>query len=211
MPHPHDFALLNDLLDGRLAGEAALELRRRIADEPDLSAAWDDLQRMREGLKALPSPAVPAGFLDSVRSRAGLSTVQEPGAGAPSLAREPGRIFRLRPVRPWMLAAAGLGVVAGVAAWLAAGKQSEETQPGTATAARPTYRQAASSNAKETSPADEVSGSRQGEVPPPGETRPGDLGASDRRAGKGSPPDAAAPASGPSAKPLPAGAPGRFG
>src|SRR5205814_6820935 len=138
------------LLDGRLAGEAALELRRRIADEPDLSAAWDDLQRMREGLKALPSPAVPAGFLDSVRSRAGLSTMNEVGSGTgpPSLAKEPGRIFRLRPVRPWMLAAAGLGVVAGVAAWLAAGKQSEETQPGTATAARPTYRQAASSNAK---------------------------------------------------------------
>lgn len=72
MLHPHDEALLYDLLDGRLAPAAADEVRRRIDDEPELRAAWDDLGRIRAHLRALPTTPVPDAFVASVRARAGL-------------------------------------------------------------------------------------------------------------------------------------------
>ena len=43
MSHPHDVALLYDLVDGRLGERAAAELRQRIADEPGLRATWDEI------------------------------------------------------------------------------------------------------------------------------------------------------------------------
>ena len=72
MLHPHDEALLYDLLDGRLAPAAADEVRRRIDDEPELRAAWDDLGRIRAHLRALPTTPVPEAFGAAVRARAGL-------------------------------------------------------------------------------------------------------------------------------------------
>src|SRR5690348_2273379 len=131
MTHPHDLALLYDLLDGRIAPAAAEELRKRLGEEPELAAAWEELQRMREGLRALPTPPVPSGFLESVRARAGLPV---PAAGSrldgaassgapaepPAEAPARGKVFRLR---PWAFAAAaGVGIVAGLAGYLVASR-----------------------------------------------------------------------------------------
>lgn len=58
MTHPHDVALLNDLVDDRLTPAAADDLRRRLADEPALAAAYAELRRMRAALAAMPVPVV---------------------------------------------------------------------------------------------------------------------------------------------------------
>ncbi len=81
MTHPHDFALLHDLLDARLSPAAADDVRRRLADEPALAATHAELVRMRDALAARPVPvAVPADFLARVRARAGLP----PSVAAPA-------------------------------------------------------------------------------------------------------------------------------
>lgn len=70
--HPNDRALLYDLLDERLAPRAADEVRRRLADEPALRAAYEQLSRLRACLVALPSRPLPTDFLERVRARAGF-------------------------------------------------------------------------------------------------------------------------------------------
>lgn len=70
--HPNDRALLYDLLDERLAPRAADEVRRRLADEPALRAAYEQLTKLRACLVALPSRPLPSDFLERVRARAGF-------------------------------------------------------------------------------------------------------------------------------------------
>jgi len=87
MTHPHDFALLNDLLDERLSPAAEDDLRRRLADEPALAATYAELVRMRDALAARPAPvAAPADFVAQVRVRAGLP----PSVAAPAATRSVG-------------------------------------------------------------------------------------------------------------------------
>jgi hypothetical protein len=89
MTHPHDVALLNDLVDDRLSPAAADDLRHRLADEPALAAAHAELLKMRAALAAMPAPVtVPADFLARVRARAGLPP-SVPVAAAPA-ATSPG-------------------------------------------------------------------------------------------------------------------------
>jgi anti-sigma factor RsiW len=106
MTHPHDLALLYDLLDARIAPAAAEELRKRIGEEPELAAAWDELKRMRDGLRALPTPPVPSAFLEGVKARAGIvdkapAKPSPAGKGAPASAAPgaagTGRVLRMRP------------------------------------------------------------------------------------------------------------------
>ncbi|MBL9088729.1 MAG: hypothetical protein JNM10_16445, partial [Planctomycetia bacterium] len=90
MTHPHDVALLNDLVDDRLTPAAAEDLRRRLADEPALAAAHAELLRMRAALAAMPVPvAVPADFLARVRARAGLPPVAADRAAGRPVAAAP--------------------------------------------------------------------------------------------------------------------------
>jgi negative regulator of sigma E activity len=120
MSHSHDDALLYDLVDGRLGERAAEDLRRRLRDEPSLRASWEEIQRMRAGLRALPVPAVPGDFLARVRAQAGAA-----GATAPA-----GRVLRLRRARPWMAAAAAVALAALLGeVWLTA--STPERAPGT--------------------------------------------------------------------------------
>ena len=70
--HPHDLALLYDLVDGRLAPRAADELSRRLAEEPDLRAVHEGILALRRRLAALPTPALPSDFLERVRAKAGF-------------------------------------------------------------------------------------------------------------------------------------------
>ena len=85
MTHPHDFALLNDLLDGRMGWSATEELRRRLVEEPELGSAYDELVRLRAGLGALPRRAPPADFLAGVRARAGLAPAVEAAPASTSV------------------------------------------------------------------------------------------------------------------------------
>lgn len=88
MTHPHDFALLNDALDGRLAPAAREELERRLADEPALAAAHAELVRMRAAVRDLEAArTAPPDFLARVRTRAGVPA-PEPAVAAPAHVRD---------------------------------------------------------------------------------------------------------------------------
>jgi hypothetical protein len=106
---PRDFELLNDLLDGRLAPVAEAEVRRRVATEPELASAWDELRRLREAMLALPKPPAPATLLEGARAKAGLAPAAASAAPAGRLLRWP---------RPAWAVAAGI-VAAGVGVFLA--------------------------------------------------------------------------------------------
>jgi len=83
--HPHDLALLYDLVDGRLAPRAADELARRLGEEPKLRTAYEGLLALRRRLAALPTPSLPADFLERVRARAGFPAALPTPAPAPSV------------------------------------------------------------------------------------------------------------------------------
>jgi hypothetical protein len=123
---PRDDALLNDLLDGRLAPAEAEALRLRIAHDPELRAAWDAAVRLRELLRTAPSPDVPDDFLERVHARIERGEESDPlldGATAAATPREalpptlretatpPASRPRLRLV-PFLVAAAAVLVVA---------------------------------------------------------------------------------------------------
>jgi negative regulator of sigma E activity len=134
--HPHDFALLCDLLDGRLAPRAEDDLRRRLDEEPALRAEWDDLRRIRAGVRALATPALPADFAARVRAAAGAPVPAAPagdvspaatpppvpaapaapeeGREGPVAAPPAGRLLRMRPALLAAAAAVVLAVGVGV-------------------------------------------------------------------------------------------------
>ena len=65
----HDEALLSDLLDGRLPEHEARALRERFGADPELDAAWEELQRIRGLLRRPDEVRAPADFLEKVRER----------------------------------------------------------------------------------------------------------------------------------------------
>jgi negative regulator of sigma E activity len=66
---PHDDALLNDLLDGRLDPSSARAVEARLTREPALKEAHDELLRVRGLIAALPEPVPPPDFVARVRER----------------------------------------------------------------------------------------------------------------------------------------------
>ncbi len=146
MTHPHDFSLLNDLLDGRMGWSAAEELRRRLAEEPELGSAYDELVRLRAGLQALPRRAPPADFLEGVRARAGLPPRVAAVAASPALpaggggaghagSGAPGHVIPLRRRFLPLAAAAGLLMgLGGFALWRL--RDRSDASPSTQSAAK---------------------------------------------------------------------------
>ncbi len=65
----HDDVLLSAWLDGELDPVAARALEARIAAEPELAARLRAMQRVDEGLRALPEATVPAGLRERLRAR----------------------------------------------------------------------------------------------------------------------------------------------
>ncbi|HVG93081.1 MAG TPA: hypothetical protein VND21_01445 [Planctomycetota bacterium] len=106
MTHPHDVALLYDLVDGRLGERAAAELRQRIADEPALRATWDEIARLRASLRALPA-AVPPGTASGIAPRE--RTRARKSSGGTAVAK--GRLLSFRSLRPWIAGVAAVAVV----------------------------------------------------------------------------------------------------
>ncbi|MFM8980545.1 MAG: hypothetical protein ACKOSS_08795 [Planctomycetia bacterium] len=83
MLSPADEALLNDLLDGRLAPADEARARARLAAEPALAAAFDRLQHLRDLLQDNSGAEPPARLLARVRE----ALAAEPaGAAAPAAA-----------------------------------------------------------------------------------------------------------------------------
>lgn len=69
-PTNRDFEFLSAYLDGELSTDARAELEARLAADPDLQAALDDLRGTVQLLKATPTLAVPRNFtLDPVKYR----------------------------------------------------------------------------------------------------------------------------------------------
>jgi negative regulator of sigma E activity len=75
---PRDESLLQDLLDGRLPADEAALVRARLAGEQELREAFDELGRVGDLVRELPTPALPADFLDRVRQ----GVLAAAGAGA---------------------------------------------------------------------------------------------------------------------------------
>lgn len=69
MLNPTDDALLNDLLDERLAPADEAAVAARLEREPALREAWDELVRARELVREAPEPLPPADFVARVRAR----------------------------------------------------------------------------------------------------------------------------------------------
>ena len=96
MIRPDDLALLNDLLDERLAPSAAEDLRRRLASDAALATEYESLAAVRRAIRSLPDPAVPAlpaSFAQEVRERAGLASESPPTSGVAT-----GRVLVMRRV-----------------------------------------------------------------------------------------------------------------
>jgi len=53
---------ISEWLDGRLPAAEAAAVERAVGESPELMAVVADLQKIRAGLKSLPSPALPADF-----------------------------------------------------------------------------------------------------------------------------------------------------
>lgn len=91
MLSPADEALLNDLLDGRLAPADAARVRARLAAEPQLAAAWDRLQHLSDLLQDDEGCEPPAALVERVRAAVAAEPApaasSEGAAPAPSGAR----------------------------------------------------------------------------------------------------------------------------
>lgn len=105
-PSSDDFALVNDLFDGRLDADQAARARARIEADPALSEMWDDLLRVRDCVREHgPEEAAlepPADFLERVRTaiaaeeaRAALAAPAAASPPSPGPRRRPGRASRL--------------------------------------------------------------------------------------------------------------------
>lgn len=66
-----DRIALNALVDGELSASQAAALEARIAAEPALAAARDEIRATRDALQGLPRPAVSPRFLEAIAALAG--------------------------------------------------------------------------------------------------------------------------------------------
>lgn len=111
-----DRLALNALIDGELPPAQAAALELRIAADPALGAARDEIVATRRALQALPRPAVSPRFLDAINSLAGPEL-------APVAAPTPARV-RGNWSAGWQNLAAAVIVTAflasGATYWLAA-------------------------------------------------------------------------------------------
>ncbi len=107
--NPQDESLLNDLLDGCIDDGEAVQLRRRIHDEPVLRETWDELRRIRALLRADDGLRAPPDFLAGVQARIEAAPSASREAAPHPLARR----WRSRPLRTvaGLIAAAALVLV----------------------------------------------------------------------------------------------------
>jgi hypothetical protein len=95
---------ISEWLDGRLPAAEAAAVERAVGESPELMAVVADLQKIRAGLKSLPSPALPADFGDRVIERvraAGRPAANAQPAGAVAQSRSRQRL-------PWAVLATAL-------------------------------------------------------------------------------------------------------
>ena len=111
-----DDVLLSAWLDGELEAEAALALEERLATDTELAARLRALQRVDEGLRALPEAAVPGGARDRLRARIEAEPQERRDAEPlrPAHAERPSRPPPL--ARPGRLRRSRLPAVVGLAA-----------------------------------------------------------------------------------------------
>ena len=104
-------ALMYADIDGELEGEGRAVLARRLLEDPECRALYNELQGLCQRLDALPLAAVP----DDLRT-----TVLAQLPAPPLRARTPRLVPRFSGQR-LAAVAAGVGVLVGMAAWLHAG------------------------------------------------------------------------------------------
>lgn len=106
-----DRIALNALVDGALGAAEAAALEARIAAEPALAAARDEIAAVRAALAGLPREAPSAGFLARIEALAAPESAPEP---APERAPEDGAVRRAaRPSVPrWRPRLDGLSRIA---------------------------------------------------------------------------------------------------
>lgn len=132
---PDDFALVNDLFDGRLDDAEAEQVRVRIASEPGLQELWDDLRRVQTGVREHGPQGAdlepPADFPERVRdriaaeeARTALATPATSPATRIDAPRRPGRMLRLMTVAT----AAAAVLVIGISVHLALRKQQDAAE-----------------------------------------------------------------------------------
>lgn len=73
-----DWELLNGLSDGELDTSTAATLKRRIADEPDLKAAFETIEASREAVRRLGKPAASEHLQRRIEALAGTSKIETP-------------------------------------------------------------------------------------------------------------------------------------
>jgi anti-sigma factor RsiW len=107
MKHDLDVDLLR-LLNGELPAAREQQLRRRMASEPELAAAFRRLERAWEGLELPPPTPVPLGFAGRV-----MAQVRERHAAAGAPAAAAGSLSWAAAPR-WVRATAAVALLAGV-------------------------------------------------------------------------------------------------
>lgn len=71
-----DLELLNGLCDGELDASSTAALKRRIADEPELKAAYETVAASRDAVRSLGKPAVPEQLQRRIEALAGAPKVE---------------------------------------------------------------------------------------------------------------------------------------
>lgn len=71
-----DWELLNGLSDGELDASTAATLKRRIADEPDLKAAFETIEASREAIQKLGKPVVSEQLQQRIEAVVGAVKVE---------------------------------------------------------------------------------------------------------------------------------------
>jgi anti-sigma factor RsiW len=116
---PDDELMLHALVDGELDVVSAIKMERRIADDPELSAAYARLVALRGALRSsLSREAAP----DALRARV-MASVADAGVTTKPAARMRDRL-------PWpaVRLAASLALAAGLAGYFAAPRENPESE-----------------------------------------------------------------------------------
>ena len=79
MTHPEHIQLMHLVLDGEATPGESQDLAHLLASDPAARAQYDDLQRLFDGLKAVPKAFPPAGLVSSVMASLPADSPARPG------------------------------------------------------------------------------------------------------------------------------------